>query len=347
MEVLLTHEAFAPDFAGGGEYVVLEMARTLIRNNVRVRVLTTGNPAETSFEGIPTARLPIHKFRFNLAVREIARHARGADVIQTCTYHACLPSLVAGKLLQKPVVCLVLGLFQDAWKEMRPGIGGAGRVAWEKFLLRRDFSRIVFISDYSRQLGVELGAPAQRSIVNFPGVRLEDYTADGPKEDIVLFVGKLDVRKGITDFLATAARLPEVRFQAMGWGENYASFRAQASPNVEFPRFERGPALAAAFSRARICLLPSRAETFGVALVEAMASGCAIISSIPLPFEGVRVEPGNVTAMTDAVRALLGDPAETARKGRRNAELARQYTWDRFAANLIATYEEILAKEAV
>src|SRR5580693_4467204 len=59
MKVLLTHHYFPPDFAGGGEYVVLETARGLLQRGVDVRVLTTGDPRITEYEGIPTVRLPI------------------------------------------------------------------------------------------------------------------------------------------------------------------------------------------------------------------------------------------------------------------------------------------------
>ncbi len=44
MKVLLTHERFAPDFAGGGEYVVLETARHLRQRGVDVQILTMGDP---------------------------------------------------------------------------------------------------------------------------------------------------------------------------------------------------------------------------------------------------------------------------------------------------------------
>ena len=325
---------------------MLEMARHLQRKGAEVKVVTTGDPSHTSYEGIPTIRLPVGRYRFNFALRAIARHARDCDVIQTCTYHASLPSLIVGMWLRKPVLCLVLGLFQQAWKEMRAGASGAFRIAWERFLLRRAFSRFVFISDYSCQMGFTLGADPQRSIVNFPGIRLEDYHPETPKERTVLYVGKLDVRKGITDFLETARELPDVRFEVHGWGPRTDEYRKLAPPNVDFPPFERGVPLAEAFSRSLICLLPSRAETFGVALVEAMASGCAVISTIPLPFEGVRVQAGDVPAMVAAVRQLLDDVPKTREMAARNVALAQQYTWERFADRLLSLYQEALLEVA-
>jgi hypothetical protein len=115
MKILLTHDRFPPDFAGGGEYAVLETARALISRGVDVRVLTTGDPAIREYEGIPVRRLPIHRFRMNLAVREIAQEARSCDLILTYNYHACLASLAASRLTGKPVICTILGLYQNSW----------------------------------------------------------------------------------------------------------------------------------------------------------------------------------------------------------------------------------------
>lgn len=345
MNVLLTHERFAPDFAGGGEYVALETARSLIAQGVNVRVLTTGDPRVTEYEGIATVRFPIHRYRFNLATLRIAEAARHVDLIHTFNYHACLPSLRAGRRLGKPVVCMTLGLFGDAWKAMRRPVLGHAWMAWEKFLLTRPYDKTLFLSEYSRNQGVHLGVPPERAMVNHPGIELHNYGPADPKDDAVLFVGKLDVRKGIRDLLDAARAAPEVRFRIMGWGEQEAALRRQAPPNVTFIPFVRGKALCEAFARARIFLLPSRAETFGIALVEAMASGCAVISSIPLNFEGIRLHTGTADEIVPAVRKLWSDHGATERMGRRNIELAQVYTWERHAQALVALYDELLSRD--
>ncbi len=344
MKVLLTHELFAPDFAGGGEYVALETARNLMRYGVDVQVLTTGDPAITSYEGIPTIRLPIHRYRLNMAASRIAELASGADIIHTFNYHACFASLRAGRRVGKPVVCVILGLFQNAWKEMRPGLGGRGRIWWERFLVTRPFDRLIFISEYSRRNGIAMGAPRARSLVNCPGIYVDQYHAKAPKEDAVLFVGKLDVRKGILDVLSVARRLPTVLFRVFGWGPDESAIRAAAPGNVEFEGFERGEKLRDVLGRARIFIFPSKAETFGIALVEAMASGCAVISSVPLEFEGVHVTPGDIESMVTAVKALWEDKETSAAMGRRNRELSLAYTWDHHVATLLETYEKILSE---
>jgi glycosyltransferase involved in cell wall biosynthesis len=342
MRVLLTHELFAPDFAGGGEYIVLEVARGLKRRGVEVTVLTTGDPLIREYEGIPTVRLPIHRHRFNLAVRKTAEMARKADIIQTFSYHAGLPALLAGKLTGKPAVYFTLALYQDLWKQMRSPFVGGLFSAWERFLITRNFARVLFLSDHSRDLGMSLGVPPSRAVVIPPGIELKAYAPAEPKEDVVLFSGKLDVRKGIDDLLEVARALPQVRFRVVGWGPREAQFRSIAPPNVDFVAFLRGEPLYRAFGAARIFFFPTQGETFGIVIAEAMASGCAVVSTIPLGYEGALVPVADRAAMIKAIQRLWDDPAETTRMGRRNQELSQIYNWQRFMDALLKCYEEIL-----
>ena len=342
MKVLITHHYFPPDFAGGGEVVVFETARGLMRSGIDVRVLTTGDPLITEYEGVPTVRLPMHRYGFNLAAGRIREMARDVDLIQTFNYHACMPSLRVGRQLGKPVVCYILGLCRDAWNQLRTPLLGPVWQSMERYMMTREFSRVVFASEHSREVGIEMGVQAERAEVNCPGIDLPAYGPAPTKEDVVFFTGRLDGRRGVDNVLETARSLPGVRFRVMGWGPQEDAIRGAAPANVEVVRFERGEPLRRAFAAARIFFLPSRAETFGIALVEAMASGCAVISSAALPFEGIRVAPEDRAGMVHAVSSLWGDRAATARMGRLNRAMAQQYSWERFTENTLSTYRQVL-----
>lgn len=343
MRVLLTHEMFPPDFGGGGEYVVLRLTHGLRAAGVDVQVLTAGAANITSFEGIPTTRLPVSRYRFNLAVRTVLKSARDVDLIQTFSYHAVLPSLVAGRILGKPVVCYMLAFYPDLWRKIsKSPVVGQLRVWWEHFLVTRKYARIIFLTQDNLDRAIAAGVRPERALLNSPAIDLELYAPAHPKEDAVLFSGKLDERKGIYDFLAVAQALPHISFRVMGSGPDEARIRCMASPNVEFIKFERGEPLRRAFAAARIFMLPSMGETFGIAVVEAMASGCAVISSVPLDFSGAHIRAGDRQAMIREVERLYGDRELSLQMGAANVKLASQFTWSQHIRTLLAVYSDVL-----
>jgi len=346
MKVLLALERFAPDFGGGGEALTLELARQIVRLGGEVEIVTSGDPALTEYEGFETTRLGGNRYWLNLRAGAIEEAARGCDVIHTTTYHACLPALRAARRLGLPVVCQVMGFFEAEWTRMRGPLMGRAFQRWEQFLVTRSYDRIIFPSDYTIGPGLALGADAQRAGVITPGVDIDLYGPASTKEDVVLFSGKLEQRKGIEEFLAVAARLPHVQFEVCGWGPETQRYRKGCPANVRFTRFERGARLRETLGRARIALLPSWRETFGLVVIEAMASGCAVVSSIDLEFAGISVEAGDVAAMAEAVDKLWSDPRTCQTMGERNVELARVHSWDRYGDKFYATYEQVLAERA-
>ena len=206
LRVLVTHERFLPESAGGCEYGVYSLARGLQSRGAQVRVLTTGDPAQKTYRGLETLRLPMHRYRMNLAASQIAEQSRDADLIQTANYHAALPSFLAGRRLNKPVVLLVTALCGDAWNEMRGPVAGRAYSAWERFIMRRPFSRIVFPSDHALRMGLEMGIPRERCVMIPPGIELHRFqpATERSARRNVLFVGKFERRKGIYDILETA-----------------------------------------------------------------------------------------------------------------------------------------------
>ncbi|MBL8702121.1 MAG: glycosyltransferase family 4 protein [Alphaproteobacteria bacterium] len=346
LRILLVHEMFAPDFRGGGEYVVLEAARILQARGMSVRVLCAGDPAMRAYEGIATRRLRRPRHMMNLAVASVARAARDADLVHTFTYNAAWAGMLGARLAGKPCVLGVLGLFGQAWLDMRGAIAGRLRIAGEHVLMRGLADRILFLSDGSRDVGVAFGADPARCRVVPPGIDERCFAPGAAKSDTVLFIGKVDVRKGIGEVLAAAAALPHIPFRIVGWGEAFGEWAARAPANATFVPYERGPAAFTEFARARLFVLPSHAETFGLAVAEAMASGCAVVSSVGLPFAGARVQAGDAQAVTDAIRRLWEDRDACARAAEENRERAKCFTWAAHGAGLEAVYREILAAPA-
>ena len=98
-----------------------------------------------------------------------------------------------------------------------------------------------------------------------------------------------------------------------------------------------------------IFILPSLAEGFSFPALEAMASGCAVISTrnggsdqyITNDFSGLLVERGDSKAIADAVLELVNDPI-TLKKLIKNAQkVVWEYTYEKSAQRFVNILKEI------
>lgn len=156
-------------------------------------------------------------------------------------------------------------------------------------------------TEYSRRLieGYGLKKPVY-SISN--GVDTEFFKPDagartafraryGLPEDakVVVSVGHMIARKGVTDFLELARRLPEVQFIWFGWTspklipQEIAQAVADAPANVRFPGYVGREELREAYQGADVFAFLSREETEGIVVLEALACGVpAVLRDIPV-----------------------------------------------------------------
>jgi glycosyltransferase involved in cell wall biosynthesis len=147
-----------------------------------------------------------------------------------------------------------------AWMRRFHGAAEGTMVATESLraeLTERGFRRVL---PWSRAVDLELFRPSPR----------EPW--DGLQRPIFLYVGRVAVEKNIEAFLSLD--LPGSKV-VVGGGPQLESLR-RAYPNVEFtgPRF--GESLARAYAGADVFVFPSKTDTFGLVLLEALASGTPI-----------------------------------------------------------------------
>ena len=179
-----------------------------------------------------------------------------------------------------------------------------------------------------------------------------DEISRGERSPTLLFLGRLDPKKGLDLLLRAFARVhasvPDARLTIAGSGdgEYVADLRALAhrlgiAAAVEWPGFLEGAAKQKAFDTAMLFVLPSHSENFGVAPVEAMAAGLPVILT---PTVGVapdveRCEAGIIvppepTDLGAAIERLLRNPAEARAMGGR----ARRLAEERFSAPAAARH---------
>jgi glycosyltransferase involved in cell wall biosynthesis len=88
----------------------------------------------------------------------------------------------------------------------------------------------------------------------------------------LLYVGRVAIEKGVEDFCRVDV---DARKVIVGDGPQLATLRARY-PNVEFMGFRYGDELVAAYQSADCFVFPSRTDTFGLVMLEAMACGLPV-----------------------------------------------------------------------
>jgi glycosyltransferase involved in cell wall biosynthesis len=209
-------------------------------------------------------------------------------------------------------------------------------------------------------------APRERIHVIPPGLDLASWTDGGSApaplptlpERFMLYSGRVAPNKGLPFLLDSLARIPPAERPALvlmgrDWGVR-AQLDAQArslglADAMHWLGHVSDPAMyRAVFRRARLFVLPSEYEAFGLVLLEAMAAGVPTVATavggMPEVLDhgraGTLVPYGDTTAMANAIRRLL-EGSERDRciaEGRRRV---REYSSDLMVERHRALYAEL------
>jgi glycosyltransferase involved in cell wall biosynthesis len=171
----------------------------------------------------------------------------------------------------------------------------------------------------------------RESTVVHPPVAVESFRHE-PAEDYYLVVSELVAYKQL-DYAVRAFAGSGRRLRIVGDGPEYAALKRAAGPTVEFCGRVGDADLRQLYARCRAFLLPGE-EDFGIAAVEALASGKPVVAlgrggaleTVP-PHGGVLYGAASADALNAAIRELDGlqaDPAALQAWASRFSETAFQ-----------------------
>ncbi len=340
MRVVLTSVHCWPEVRRGGERYVHELAAALVRSGMEVRVLSTGSPRHDTVLGVPVHRVPVRRVRRfgDLDVQA----AFGAQALahlavpvlrgRVDVWHATSTADAAAAALLGRTGRVRTVFTDHGFPARRSREGRSDRRLFEQVVGGID--RYVCVSEAAAgYLRDDYGREA--SVVP-PGVVLDAHRP-GPRErrPTVLYAGSLtESRKGL-QLLLDAARLlrgtvPDLQVWLAGQGQ----------PTVDPDLVTRcglldDAALREAYARAWVTVLPSTAESFGMTVVESLASGTPAVvradgggpAEIVVPGTGVLSgpEPHDLAAALAAALDLSQRPGTAAAC----RERAAHFDWDR------------------
>jgi phosphatidylinositol alpha-mannosyltransferase len=354
------------DVVGGVQSHVHELARRLVAAGDDVLVLGPGTPVSAvRADGPAVVRVgrslgvPANGSRAPLALAPAAAsRVRAAlrafrpDVVQV---HEPLVPAVGPAAALAGVAPTVLTFHAHASGGALPMLARAARPLG-RALVRRA-AALTAVSDVAAAFhaGVLGIGPAGLQVVP-NGVDTARFAAERTRPvdapPTLLFVGRLEPRKGADLALAAFARLaatrPVLRLRMVGAGPLEADLRrrlsalpADVAGRVDLLGRVPQDRLPAELVAADVALVPSRGgESFGIVLLELMAAGTPTVASdleayraVARPDrEALLVPVDDDTALAAAVGRLLDDPALADRLADAGRARALTFDWDRVAA---------------
>jgi glycosyltransferase involved in cell wall biosynthesis len=220
------------------------------------------------------------------------------------------------------------------------------------------------LRDKLREYGVEAqievvptGIPASRFTPG-DGARFRRRYGIPADRRIVLIVGRVAHEKNLGFLLRMFARLSPTQPQALlvvaGEGPARESLAAQAAAlnlgdNIRFVgNLDREYGLSDCYAAASVFVFASRTETQGLVLLEAMAQGCAVVSTACLGTRsvlgddcGALVVPEDLSQFADAVATVLDDPLFAAAAGAQGRAWAERWSSRGLAGRVAELYAEV------
>ncbi len=206
---------------------------------------------------------------------------------------------------------------------------------------------VITTSAWARRALLELyELPPDRVAVAAPGVEAAELAPGTAAAGALLSVAAVTPGKGHDVLIDALATLNGHRWRCVCVGslERDPAFvqrlrrriaAAGLGDRVRFSGPQAGAALAGSYGAADVLVLPSRAETYGMVVTEALARGLPVVAAdvggVPEALghgadrvrPGLLVPPGDATALGDALRAWLED-ADLRRRLRRAARERRE-----------------------
>ena len=364
-------------YFGGPIHSLLGLCNALARRpDIRFRVLTTDSSGPSRNDRLVIKEFPVlsndgykiyycrkwwgKEFSGSLLIK-LFPMIRWADVVHLTSAYSfsTLPTLLLCRLMRKPVVWSPRGQLQRWEGSTRPLFKRFWEIICNRLLNPRRSVLHVTSMNEAEESRRRIARARVEIVEN--GVEIPNATPDrswAPDGTLrLLFIGRLDPKKGIENLLKALKQLDDnVDLVVCGTGDpGYASsLRMLAaelglSGRVKFAGQVEGEAKSRAFWNADICVVPSHTENFAMAVAEALAHGVPVIASQGTPWNalvehqcGLWVE-NDPSSLAKAVTEMRGrNLGQMGKNGRQWME--QSFSWVAVAGRMHAVYASLASR---
>jgi glycosyltransferase involved in cell wall biosynthesis len=364
-----------PPFGGGTGIACMQLLQTLVADgSVAVDLVASGPGPGMQYQklsdGVATHLLPIGKrdrqlWRASeLASWTVKAFAYSRQLIAAGNYDLChcwgtWPAGVIGHAFRHKLPYIVSLRGSDV-----PGYNHRLRLL-DPLILRHLARRVWFraeralaVSGNLRELALKTGPDATIEVAR-NGIDLERFrpgTRVGQPD--LLFVGRLIERKGVDHLIKAFRRIseiePQITLSIVGGGPERPRLEAISrelglQSRIRFFGQLELAGVADAYRRAGILLLPALSDALPNVVLEAMASGLAIVTTRTGAAEmihdnGMVIDSADPAAIAGAVERYLGDRRLLMRHQRNSRTLAEAMPWSTVAGFYLSIYRDAQAR---
>ncbi len=267
-------------------------------------------------------------------------YSKALNIPLVASYHTHLP-----KYLEHYNLGLLEGVLWELLKAMHnnAAINLCTSTAMQQELTAHDIERVEV---WQRGVDTALFRPDLRSD------EMRSHLTQGhPDAPILIYIGRLSAEKEIDRIKPVLESIPGARLALVGDGPHREELvqHFEGTP-THFVGYLAGEELGAAYASADAFIFPSRTETLGLVLLEAMAAGCPVVAAnaggipdiVTSGVNGFMFDPANEQGAILATQKLLGMKAERELL-RQNARMeAERWGWEASTRQLEQFYVNVL-----
>ena len=306
---------------------------------------------DTRFPWSPDAARQLHQ--------SLRRHR--VDLLVTHGYKPNAVGFLMRRWKRMPQIAYVRGFTAETWRVRR-------YETLDRWLLKGGFSRVLCVSEATRQRMIEAGVDPERILAVHNAVEIPTAVLPAPlrgelgipdSAPLLVAAGRLSAEKGhrfLIDALAKLKQAPQPHAVILGEGREHEPLKKLArllgvENRLHLVGFRRDvlPCLRAA----DLVVNPSLTEGLPNVVLEAQSLGVPVVATdvggVSEIFDGGQtgwlVPAGDPESLADAIRAALSDPGqaeERAAAGRRRIQ--EQFSFSLQAERLMAVYDDALGR---
>jgi glycosyltransferase involved in cell wall biosynthesis len=304
---------------------------------------------------------------YYLSVRRLVARLRGEFPFDLIHAYFSYPDGVVAARLARLFGVPVVVTEQVPW---RPWMDDFPQVRRQALSADPDITSYVAVSRSVRDQIAQLTGSSERIRIVPNGVDGSAFSFGEPDElrdpNQILFVGFINHNKGVDKLLEAMAKLlrrrPDAHLVLVG-GSFYRSARRQEQKlhnlakelglgdRVRFLGVLPPHEVAGYMRRSALLVLPSRAESFGAVLVEALACGTPVVATrcggpedIVSDEVGVLVPVGDSSALAEGLEQILREP-QRYRPAQLRAYALERFSWERVAEDTVSIYHEAVNRQ--